>query len=259
MWGYRLFDLWARLQKPVLGDGQQPVLWIAHRGDHRLHPENSLAAITAAVDSSADMIEIDVHLSADGIPVVFHDTNLLRLAGRNIGIDQLTAQELNGIYLKNSDQHIPTLQEVLQLDLGGKKLLIELKNPAHGIYPGLADTVAKLIMRPGAPNRVIVQSFEAFYLERILGKYPIECHQLIEGVAAPLWYDTRLRWGKFSPIKGVTSINVNFRHLNRHLIGAAKKHGVNLMVYTPNTKSEATRSARAGASGIITDNLELFK
>lgn len=259
MLGYLLFDLWARLRKPVFGDGSQPVLWIAHRGDHRLHPENSLAAITASAESKADMIEIDVHLSSDGIPVVFHDTDLLRLAGRDIGINQLTAQELREIHLKNSDQHIPTLQEVLQLDLGNKKLLIELKNPARGIYPDLADAVADLIMRLGVTNRVIVQSFEAFYLKRILENYSIECHQLIEGAAAPLWYDTRLRWGKFRPIKGVTSINVNFRHLNRQLIGAAKKHGINLMVYTPNTKSDATRSIRAGACGIITDNLELFR
>lgn len=259
MLGLRLFDFWARFHKPVLGDGTPPVLWIAHRGDHRFHPENSLAAITAATDSRADMIEIDVHLSADGIPVVFHDTNLLRLGRRDIGINQLTAQELSGIFLSNSDQHIPTLQEVLQLDLGDKKLLIELKNPARGIYWDLADAVAGLVMRLGASNRVIAQSFETFYLKRILENYPIECHQLIEGAAAPFWYDTRLRWGKFSPIKGVTSINVNFCYLNRQLIGAAKKHGVNLMAYTPNTKADATRSIQAGASGIISDNLELFK
>ena len=104
-------------------------LFIAHRGVHNNKqglPENSLIAFTVA-KKLGFCIELDVRLSADGQPFVFHDETLERLCGREGSPEQYTFDELHEMKLSDSDQHIPHLSEVLKLTDGEVPLLIELK------------------------------------------------------------------------------------------------------------------------------------
>ena len=99
----------------------RPTLRLAHRGDWRVAPENSLAAFRAALAGpNCDGLEFDVRVSADGIPVVCHDETLERVQGRPERVDALTAEALSRF-------DIPTLAEVL--DVAGRRpfLDIELK------------------------------------------------------------------------------------------------------------------------------------
>jgi len=107
---------------------------IAHRGLPRQHPENSLPGFAAALALGADGIELDVQLSADGVPVVHHDPHLgrpavanARLAGRSI--DELTFAEL-GTHELAAGVGIPTLEEVLQLADGRATVYVEVKAAA---------------------------------------------------------------------------------------------------------------------------------
>ena len=116
---------------------------IAHRGLHNKNiPENSLAAFENA-SKSGYAIELDVQLSADGIPMVFHDDNTLRLCGINKSFSRQTANELKGLKLLNTNQHIPGLSEVLSIIDGKTPILIELKNRENN--PELAIATAGLI------------------------------------------------------------------------------------------------------------------
>lgn len=100
----------------------------AHRGLHNEErPENSLAAFKAAADKGY-AIELDVHLLADGYIGVMHDYRLLRTTGRVGYIKDLTRAELKDYKLEGTDEHIPTLQEVLEVVDGRVPLLIEIKN-----------------------------------------------------------------------------------------------------------------------------------
>ena len=106
---------------------RQPV---AHRALHDLaqgRPENSRAAIRAAIAAGYG-IEIDLQLSRDGVPMVFHDETLERLTPRDGWLCDLTAAELAEIPLKGGDETIPTLAEILDLVAGRAPLLIELKD-----------------------------------------------------------------------------------------------------------------------------------
>lgn len=98
----------------------------AHRGlwDDAI-PENSLAAFRAA-GQNGFAAECDVHLSADGVPMVFHDFDLLRMTGHPAPLASLSARELAQFRLKGTDEPIPTLAECLSA-LGGQPMLIELK------------------------------------------------------------------------------------------------------------------------------------
>lgn len=115
---------------------------IAHRAYHDRaagRPENSRAAIRAAVAAGYG-IEIDLQLSKDGVPMVFHDETLERLTAHEGWLCDLTAAELSTILLKDSDEGIPTLAEVLDIVAGKVPLLIELKDQTLR----MAETDARL-------------------------------------------------------------------------------------------------------------------
>jgi glycerophosphoryl diester phosphodiesterase len=117
---------------------------IAHRGYHDLNGnrwENTLAAFAAAAERGF-AIECDVHLSADGVPVVFHDDELKRLTGTDGYVWQRTAAELQALGIGGTADRVPTLAELLGLVAGRVPLVIELKGiPGHDA--GLVAKVAK--------------------------------------------------------------------------------------------------------------------
>ncbi|MBE6697192.1 MAG: glycerophosphodiester phosphodiesterase [Ruminococcaceae bacterium] len=102
----------------------------AHRGlwDQK-SPENSLAAFKKAVDAGYG-IEFDIHKTRDGHVVVFHDDTLIRMCGVEGRVEDKTLAELGELRLLNSDQKIPTLEELLELVDGRVPLLVELKGAA---------------------------------------------------------------------------------------------------------------------------------
>lgn len=104
--------------------------WLyAHRGlydNSSDAPENSLAAFRRAVEGGFG-IEMDVQLSKDGIPVVFHDFTLKRICGVEGKVCDYTCHELQEFRLCGSDQRIPRFQEVLELVDGKVPLIVELK------------------------------------------------------------------------------------------------------------------------------------
>lgn len=108
----------------------------AHRGMFGgKEQENSLEAFSKAVENGYG-IELDVQVSADGQPVVFHDYNLLRLYGENIAVSSLTAEEL-------SEYGIPTLAQALEVIDGKVPLIVELKGESRDI--SVAPIAAELL------------------------------------------------------------------------------------------------------------------
>ncbi len=108
-------------------------LIIAHRGFSDEAPENSMAAFRKAIDAQSDMLELDVRLSADNVPMVFHDKRLQRTSNSTGAIhekqsDQLTTID-NGSWFspKFSRERIPRLSDVLPLAKKGIRINIEIK------------------------------------------------------------------------------------------------------------------------------------
>ena len=102
---------------------------IAHRGmfDNIKTPENSIASFKKALKYNYS-IELDIQLTKDNILVVFHDSNLKRMTGIDKLIEETNYNELKELKLLNTNEHIPTLDEVLEL-IDNKVLLdIEVKS-----------------------------------------------------------------------------------------------------------------------------------
>lgn len=117
----------------------------AHRGLHSPGvPENSMAAFRAARDGGFG-IELDVHLMKDGNLAVIHDHSLLRTAGVDVKIEDLTAQELENYRLEGTDEKIPLFEQVIELFAGRKEpLIVELKVDGKN-YGALAETVCDML------------------------------------------------------------------------------------------------------------------
>lgn len=119
----------------------------AHRGLHDLKPdtpENSLAAFREAIAHGYG-IELDVHLTRDHIPVVFHDDTLLRVCGVDEKLKKFTYKELQAFPLQTSHERIPKLSEVLDLVDGQVPLLIEYKVEHNAAR--LCDTCNELLKK----------------------------------------------------------------------------------------------------------------
>ena len=102
--------------------------YYAHRGLHQGTdiPENSLSAFKLAINNDYG-IELDVQLSKDKIPVVFHDNNLKRVCGIDKKVKDLTFDKLRTLTLYDSNEKIPHFQEVLDIVDGQVPLIIEIK------------------------------------------------------------------------------------------------------------------------------------
>ncbi|SEF01560.1 glycerophosphoryl diester phosphodiesterase [Arthrobacter alpinus] len=101
----------------------------AHRGVSAHLPENTLAAFSRAIDLGVTGIELDVHLSADEIPVVIHDDTADRTTNGTGSITEFTARQL-GLLDAGSGQYVPTLAQVLNLAAGKVRVNIEIKDAA---------------------------------------------------------------------------------------------------------------------------------
>lgn len=105
------------------------VKYYAHRGLHNdpdKVPENSMAAFRLAVKNHYG-IEMDVQLSKDNVPVVFHDFSLKRVCCLNKKVRDLTYKELNDLRLNQSEEKIPTFKDVLDMVDGRVPLIVEFK------------------------------------------------------------------------------------------------------------------------------------
>jgi glycerophosphoryl diester phosphodiesterase len=120
---------------------------IAHRGFRTLFPENTLVAITGAFDLGADAVELDVRLTADGIPVLMHDATVDRTTNGTGQVSSLMLAQIERLDACSKFGHgtapcpVPTLQSALQAAHGRGKLVLELKAPfpRNALAPLLAE------------------------------------------------------------------------------------------------------------------------
>lgn len=143
---------------------------IAHRGlwSPAGAPENSLGAFQAACAAGYG-IELDVQLSADGEAVVFHDATLERMTGETGRVRDRSAADLAELRLKDSEEKIPTLLEVLAI-VGHRAMVhVELKTPAGDVGP-LERRVHEVIADHHGPLAVI--GFNAYSHAWFADHYP---------------------------------------------------------------------------------------
>jgi glycerophosphoryl diester phosphodiesterase len=232
---------------------------IAHRALHDLQeerPENSRAAVHAAVKRGYG-IEIDLQLSSDGVPMVFHDSDLLRLTGQEGRVRDHTAEELGRLLLLGGPETIPTLDEVLQLVKGRVPLLVEFKDQDGQMgsqLGGLEEAAAGILRVYEGP--LAVMSFNPHSMAAMAELAPEVPRGLTTDTFAPAdWPELtadvceRLRNIADYDRVGACFISHKASDLSRSRVLELKAQGAALLCWTI-TSPEAERAAR-----VIADNV----
>ena len=203
-------------------------LRLAHRGDWRHAPENSLAALLAAVAvPGCDGLEFDVRRASDGTPVLAHDETLERVHGRPDRVDALTVEALEAV-------GIPMLADALAAVPRRAFLDVELKGEHD------RTVVEVLASGRGADLRnAVVSSFEPDTLERI-------------GGLAPLWP----RWLNAATLDaeviaealglGCRGVAVEWQSIDEGSMGLARTAGLEVVAWTVRRRATFDRLTRLG-------------
>lgn len=208
----------------------------AHRGLHDdRSPENSLSAFSQAVAKDL-AIELDVRLSFDGVPVVFHDPTLLRMCGLQHHVSEIPATRLCRVPLRDSAQTVPTLAQALHAIGGAVPLLVDLK-AGIGTRRRLVDAVAILLRV--YPGPVGVVSFDPWMLNALRVRAP----RLPRGQTAGPTLRPALR------ASDADFLNVNVDRLPSAAVGRIRR-SVPVVAWTVRT-AESYRIAVAGADGVM--------
>lgn len=214
-----------------------PPLCIAHRGGPG--PENSLAAVEAALALGVDGIEIDIW-QIEGELLVTHDRRLGRqLPGQGLLIEQSLAQ-LNRLRLENGEP-IPRLADVLNLVAGRVWLNIEIKGP------DCADALAEQLRGLGpALERVLVSSFDHPQLAQMQRLLP-EVHRGVLVAGIPLDY------ARCCDALDAWSLHSALDFTSPELVADAHARGLQHWVYTANHEDDWRQLWELGVDGIFTD------
>lgn len=223
------------------------LLIIGHRGAAGLELENTLAAMHAGMRAGAAMLEFDVRLTSDGVPVIIHDASTLRTHHKHINIGHTTLIELQAA---TKAAPIPTLEEVLDEFFGKVKLNIELKGKDSG--EAAVKLVLPYIKQPQDWNHVIFTSFhtnELVAARRASDEAPLgmlNWHNPFAFVA----HEKRLR---------LSAVGFHKLVVNPLAIAIAKKRGLFTYAYTVNRVATARLLAKEGIEGIVTNRPDIFK
>jgi glycerophosphoryl diester phosphodiesterase len=219
---------------------------IAHRGASGECPENTLLSFQRGLDQGADALELDVRVSADGIPVVIHDRDVDRTTDGSGPVRTFSAAALAALDA-GEGQQIPTLETVLS-HFPDTPIIIEIKEvTASGL-------VADVIKSQGASQRVLVGSFEQAALRAF---EPDSYHRSASRrETAAFWLSSRLGIGHRS--RGYEAFTVPVKHgrltvVDGSFAKAAARCGKPVHVWTVDDRSEAERLRRLGVRGIITN------
>lgn len=142
---------------------------VGHRGAAGLAPENTLPSLELALALGADAVEVDVHLSRDGVPVVIHDATVDRTTNGSGRVADLTVAELQsldarGPFRNLASARIPILEEVLAWARGKTRLVIELKGTDH---PDLVSKTIALIREYRLIDQSLIISFDHLALRAL--------------------------------------------------------------------------------------------
>lgn len=245
----------------------RPPVAIAHRGSRVLWPENTDTSFQGAYDLGYRHFETDLHVTADGAVVCFHDPTVERTTEGTGSVEELTLAQLQeldpgfrhvtpeGFLFRQAGSRVPTVEWLLTT-YPDVSVVLDLKSA------GVARPLAAIIDDLGAHERVIVGSFSEARLA--------EFRQVSGGrVATSTGPALARRWllasrvgraarGEAAALQ-VPARARGLRVVDRRLVAAAHSAGLQVHVWTVNEPAEMIWLLDVGVDGVITDRPDLLK
>ncbi len=221
---------------------------MSHRGDSRDAPENTLPAVSLAIEKNADYVEIDVRETKDGKIVVMHDSSVYRTTGVRKNVSDMTYDEIRKLDAGSSfsreyaGTRVPLLSEVLDICKSNINVNIEIKVNA-GDSPYFIKNITHMIEEMNMEQQCVFQSSNYDCLKEIKS-YNTELHT---GLIIPGGF------GNYFKDKNVDFFSVNSAYLNADKVDIAHENGKRLYAWTVNSNEELIRMKSIGVDGVITD------
>lgn len=249
---------------PVAVNQDDTAILIGHRGAAGVAPENTLSAVMAGSQSGADFVEIDVQLSRDGVPFIFHDDTPARTTNvedifperANDPITSFSWEELQqldaGSYFSEAftGQRIPHFDAVADSLTGNTGVFIEIKSPAKS--PGVEKVVADALVQDAEWNALLrggkieVLGFDANSNKRFAALAPeVPLQQLTGSVPSA---EVLTDYASYAD-----SFGTSYRTLTEEGAERVKAAGLGLGVYTVNSTEAVDASLELGAERLTGD------
>lgn len=229
---------------------------LAHRGLAIEAPENTMLAFLKALSVGVEYLETDVHVSQDGVAVIAHDADLIRVAGRAVRVDQLTMAELRRINLGNG-QGFCSLAEVLDA-FPSARFNIDIKADS-----ALAPAV-EAIRAAGAIDRVLIASFNDRRRRAAVQQLPgvATSASLRASTVAFIALRLKLRFLARMALRDVDAVQLperlrGVRVVTPTLVASMHSLGVEVHVWTVNDAASMARLLGFGVDGLVTDRSDL--
>ncbi|WAI01697.1 glycerophosphodiester phosphodiesterase [Methanogenium organophilum] len=211
---------------------------IGHRGACAVFPENTITALKEGM-KCADFVEIDIHLTKDGVPVVLHDATLDRTTDGSGPVDSMTLLKLREF--DAGDGHpVPTLQEVCDLCLPSCGIVTEIKEPG-------SEEAVCAILGNYDPVSLWIVSFHPESVRKV--------KRLLPSVKAGLICSTDCS-DPFSPVRdaGADAILPRTDRVSSEMVREAHQQGLSVIVWTLNAPDAYRRARSSCADGWVTDD-----
>ena len=221
-------------------------LVIAHRTTMGHAPENTLMGIRQALDMRCDGVEVDVQLSADGVPVLFHDDELQRTTNATGPLADRTYAELQRLEAGEGEP-VPSLRDALQLVDGQMLLVAELKISPHADVPALCDAVLAEIDRAGALPWIWLWSFDSETVIELSRRGP-RGRRIAHLCIAP----TPDIW-QIAAEHRLDGISMHGSGLTASNVAACRTHDMAAFVWTVNERADIRHCIELGVTGIVGD------
>jgi len=246
---------------------------VAHRGGSVLAPENTLAAFRHALSLSVDAIELDVQMSHDGHPIVFHDETVEKLTngqGNVLDLDLTYLRTLNAAAHFpggwSQAEQIPTLSEVLDLaHADNRRVYIEIKpskrGDVYGRYPGIAEAVTHEVLAADMLEHVLIMSFDWEILPQVKMLAPgVQTGALVSDDAWNPRADNALST-LVTQVRQLQCewINLDFKLFTPEMPAFFHANGYKLGIWTVNGEADLQRLASAGVDSLTTDRPDLLR
>lgn len=224
------------------------MLIIGHRGAAGLKPENTLAALRAGIHAGIDIIEFDIRLTKDKIPVLSHDFHLWRTHHSARLISHYTLSELQNL-TASSDKPIVTLEAALKECVGKVIVNIELKQSRSFQYA--LPYIKKYIIKKSDWKLFIFSSFSPAELARVRELAP-HAQLALMHYLNPVLFIRHMRKLQLDAV-GFHRLNIN-----KFALDVANRLGLFTYAYTVNRPDAVLRLARRGINAVVTDRPDII-
>ena len=232
-------------------------LVVAHRGAPTVAPEHTIPAYEAALAAGADVLDLDVQLSADDQLVVIHDADLTRTTDGRGAVRDYTVQQLKRLDVGRwfgrafRGQRIQTLNEVLERFRDRVGFAVEMKGGSD-FWPGIEEQLVTLLQIYQVADRALVTSLDHHALRK--------CRDLDPDLRTGAIVNGRLlRPASLAPPGVLSAVCLPARLTLEPDVTACREAGLDCYVWIVNDPLEARRFAAWGVAGLVTDRPDLVR